>query len=245
MLMILMYHQIVGAGHPEATKRFFQHLQYLAQNYTIATPGERLLSNKLTLCLTFDDAYFDFYHVVYPMLQKLNIKAVLGIPVKIIQEDTQLSYEQRLQLLQPLMEQTPYSDYPAFCNWTEIKEMVNSGLVIPASHSYSHINLAQADVDWQLEAVQSKHILQQKLNQPVDTFIYPFGAMNRQAHQQLIPHYQYIMRIGSALNYSWHNRNNILYRIDANHFWPHNKKWDKMKLLRYSIKMLGNIIKAK
>jgi peptidoglycan/xylan/chitin deacetylase (PgdA/CDA1 family) len=179
-----------------------------------------LPKDKIAVCLTFDDAYFDFYHYVYPLLQLLNIRAVLGIPTQWIQNNTTVDPQTRLKIPYPEgLKSGVQQSHAPLCTWAEIKEMTNSGYVKPASHSDTHASMVGNKTNLIQEIQGSQQALQKKLGMPIDTFIYPFGRMSRGVHKLVRTHYQFGMRIGSAMNKDWHSRSGLLYRIDADHFW--------------------------
>lgn len=89
MLLNLMYHQIVTPEKPEMLDKFEQHLKYLKSNYHITTPT-LLRKNQINVSLVFDDAYFDFYHYVFPLLKKYQIKAILGVPTGLLADNNTL-----------------------------------------------------------------------------------------------------------------------------------------------------------
>jgi peptidoglycan/xylan/chitin deacetylase (PgdA/CDA1 family) len=182
-----------------------EHLCYLASNYKIIVPGEKIDFFKINICLTFDDAFYDFYYYVYPLLKKLKIKAVLAVPTKNILATTSVSPKRRLKALPHEIDKAPY------CTWTEINEMKQSKHVIIASHSHSHKNLT-SEIDLQKEIVQSKEILK-KQNIDSNIFVYPYGKFNKETHHLTKENYKYIFRIGSAFNVTWNNLSQITYRI--------------------------------
>jgi len=249
-----MYHKISEVGEPDRLDRFYRHLDYLCSTFSIVTPGESLSSNRLNICLTFDDAYYDFYYYVYPALQQRNIKAVLGIPTAYIQESTQATPEARLRVPYPdglsldavIQAQTP------LCTWPELLEMTKSGYMCPASHSHTHANLAKlgeatdgTHIDWDQEIRGSKTILADKLKTAIDIFIYPYGRLNPQAHREVRKQYRYGMRIGSALNADWAHLQGLLYRVDADALWLPQKPITKTFCLGAYTKYLINRIRGK
>jgi peptidoglycan/xylan/chitin deacetylase (PgdA/CDA1 family) len=247
MLLVFMYHRIGRPELPQAATLFQRHVQALMRHYPIVTPGEPLIKNRLSVCLTFDDAYFDFYHTVYPLLIQLNIRAVLAVPVKFIMEKTTLSPAERLNVPPTqMMTEGIYQTRVPFCTWQEIQEMAASGHVVMASHSYNHLNLDQPGYDFQQEIAVSQQILAEKTNQPVTTFVYPFGKMNRNLHRYVRAHYAYGMRIGSALNRDWENRGtHLIYRIDADPFWQQQIQWGTRHYWKYSLKYFSNLIRSR
>lgn len=220
MLLTLMYHR-ASLGPPNekyanSEKMLREHFLFLKERYPIVLPGDPLPKGKLSVCLTFDDATFDFYHTIYPILKELQIRALLGVPVHYILESTTVGAEERLSVPYSLMMQEGfYEQKVPFCTWEELNEMVSSGLVEAASHSYMHCNLTFNFVDLNREVVRSKEILENKLAQPVSSFIYPFGKMTAALQEYVAQHYPYAFRIGSALNFGWGDGKKALNRVSA------------------------------
>lgn len=214
MLFVLMYHRIGHHGkHSNTLQTFRDHLTYL-KHYPTLLPGEKCSFFKPSICLTFDDAYYDFYHFVYPLLKEFKMKAILGVPARYILDHTSRTASERLSVPYTLAMQDGVFDTQApFCTWKEIKEMSESGYVHIASHAYMHCNLTFKFVDLEREIVLSKKIIEDQLNQSIDSFIYPFGRTNRKVHDFVSKHYRYTFRIGSGLNFCWHNK--PLFRIIA------------------------------
>lgn len=114
-----------------------------------------------------------------------------------------------------MMQEGFYNCKAPFCTWEELEEMIDSGCVEVASHSYLHCNLTFDFVDLYREVVHSKEIIEKNLAQPVSSFIYPFGRMTLALHEYVAHHYPYAFRIGSALNFGWGNGKRPLSRISA------------------------------
>lgn len=201
MLLTFLYHRINQKKHSNSFAMLKKHLSYLATHYKMVTPGEELASDQQNICLSFDDATFDFYHYVFPLLKAFNIQAVLAVPAGLIEQSCPLQMQDRLN--------------NSFCTWKELKQMVDSGFVKIASHSFSHQNLLHKSTDLDKEIIGSKKLLESKLGIEVKTFVYPFGKFNRKIHRFVKKHYPYAMRIGSALNVSWQNSSGIIYRINS------------------------------
>jgi peptidoglycan/xylan/chitin deacetylase (PgdA/CDA1 family) len=222
-LLVPMYHRVYHADFGAGSDAFETHIKNLAATYPIVVPGDRLV-HKLSVCLTFDDAYVDFYYFVYPLLKKLNIKAVLAVSPKFILDATDLTADERLHVgRDDAMTGSMFRQKAPFCTWKELQEMEQSGHVIIASHAYSHRSMTDANTDFEKEVIYSKQVLEDKLDAPIDIFVYPFGDMNRGVHQKILKHYAYVMRIGSAINMSWQNRSNCIYRFDMETYWPEGK----------------------
>ncbi|MFA5250918.1 MAG: polysaccharide deacetylase family protein, partial [Parachlamydiales bacterium] len=232
MLINLLFHKIKPAYSPLLEKTF----QHLERKYPILLPGEKIPPFKTSLCLTFDDGYFDFYYYVFPLLKKLKLKALLAVSAGTLQEKSQLAPEKRLALLEnghffpgPKIKEKAFCPNStalagqalkakgkaakknilppadAFCSCDELKEMLQSGLVQIASHSFSHASLTRPETDLKKEVLFSKMVLEEKLQAPIQSFVYPYGHFDPSIHRFVKKHYRYIFRIGSALNFSWHN----------------------------------------
>lgn len=199
-----MYHRVGVGKHANTPEKMRSHLHFLKERYPVVLPGDPLAKRALSLCLTFDDASYDFYHYVFPLLKELNLRALLGVPVKYVLDSATVDPKERLSVPYALaMQDGFYEKMAPFCTWAELKEMVASGHVEVASHSYMHCNLTFNFVDLEREVVKSKEILEKKLCQSVSSFIYPFGKTNPAVHQYVKEHYPYAFRIGSAINWGW------------------------------------------
>jgi peptidoglycan/xylan/chitin deacetylase (PgdA/CDA1 family) len=237
MLASLMYHRIGSGKHANSFAMIRTHLEYLKANYPIVLPGDPLPKNQLCVCLTFDDATFDFYHFLFPLLKEMKIRVLLGVPVRYIQEETTLAAEERLSVPYPLMMQDGFFEkkFP-FCTWRELREMIQSGYVEAASHSFSHSNLTFTFVNLEREVIQSKKILEERLSQAISSFIYPFGRCNEVLHEFVSLHYPYAFRIGSAFNRNWKNRHRPLSRIPADQLKAPDAVLAPLKNLKYYFK---------
>ena len=222
MLLALLYHKIGNGKYANPLPILESHFQWIAKNYPTVLPGEKL-SSGLNVCLTFDDAFFDFYHFIYPLLKKYGLKALLSVPTAYILESTTLSSKERFKKIPSFSDKiSPIIPSPAFCTWEELKELNNLPLIQIASHSMHHYPLTSTQIDPEKELISSKQILELKLQTPIQTFVYPYGLFNPKVHSFAQKHYPYIMRIGNALNRSWINSHGLFYRINADQL-PHPK----------------------
>ena len=246
MLLILMYHQIIDPQQnlEDSLRKFKQHLKYLTKKFHIVVPGQKLLRGKTSVCLTFDDAYADFYQVIYPLLKKMHIPCVLGIPSGLIEDSTQVAINERLSVAYPQGLSPTEAHRSPLCTWQEIKAMVNSGLIHPASHSHHHHHLGKLNLAAAYEELcVSKRKILAKLEKIAEIFIYPFGGQNPQVQAVANNHYQYVMRIGNSSNKNWQQK--VLYRINADPFWKDNKKISYLNLLSWKINYWWNVIRGK
>lgn len=246
MLIVLMYHRVSHTHSKvgdQALVAFARHLAHLAEHYSIVLPGDRLSPNKIQICLTFDDAYFDFYHHVFPLLRQLQIPALLAIPSGLILETTRVDKETRLTVPY-LQAMDANKTHATLCTWEEIREMLDSSLVMAASHGLTH--KAISEENFEEEVVFSKEFLEEKTGVDVNTFVYPYGSLQRSLHKRLLAHYQYGMRIGSSWNFNWSNCHKMIYRINADNFWTEDRPMlDPKHQLTLSLRFLSNTLRFK
>lgn len=264
-ILSLMFHRIHDPLNKERVSQFEQFLKTLVKNYDIVLPsqivtnGSSAITSVMTssnhcsakrsvaICLTFDDAYYDFYHYVYPLLKSLNIKALLAIPVNAIMADSHAQPATRLAIT-TLHRSSAHASPIAtpLCTWKELNEMADSGHVIMASHGYQHADLTLKETDIQQEVAYSKTILEQRLKQSIDYFVYPYGRMSSHIHRYVRQHYAYGIRIGNAYNVGSPLSSGLIYRLDADPFWIKNKKIDHPVLnLQLLLKYYGNRLRLK
>ncbi|TRW90852.1 poly-beta-1,6-N-acetyl-D-glucosamine N-deacetylase PgaB [Candidatus Methylobacter oryzae] len=133
--LVLNYHDILTAEDAQRSldkmdvgvEHLEQHLDWLkkkgfkivsVQNVLDAAAGKDSLPDKAAL-LTFDDGYLSFYTRVFPLLKKYHYPATVA-------------------LVGTWMDGNVTADEPGkpLLNWAQVREMVQSGLVEVASHSY-------------------------------------------------------------------------------------------------------------
>lgn len=112
-----------------------------------AKAGKHKLPRKSFL-LTVDDGYEDFYTNGFPVLKLYNVPAVFAVVGKWIEAGVPLGNEA-----------DPHFKKQRFVKWAQLREMVKSGLVEVASHSYDlhHGVLANPQGNTQPAAVSLKY----------------------------------------------------------------------------------------
>ena len=227
-----MYHHVNSDRCSNDLEIFKEHLKYISENFTSIFPGEKV--EKKSICLTFDDAYADFYFLIFPLLKKYNLKALLAIPSKYILDDTEEEAENRMNFEHNDL----FENYQkaTFCTYKELKQMQESGLVVFGSHSHSHIDLTQKQVDLDLELRVSKQILEDKLNTKIDSFVFPFGKYNQNILKEAKKYYQYNFRIGNAIHKDFSGINGAIYRVDGDNLKTADEIFKTTKLLKYKFK---------
>lgn len=168
---ILMYHHIDNqpGGLYIRTDIFENQMNYLVQKgYQTKTLSEiiQAVQSKIPLppksiAITFDDGYRDFYTQAYPILKSLNLKATVFVVTQLM-------------------------DGQAYLTWSQLSEMVGSGLITAGDHTLSHKNLPNATFDQTRdEIISAKNILEEKLGVKVNVFAYPYGGLTPEAEKIL------------------------------------------------------------
>ncbi|MDD3476815.1 MAG: polysaccharide deacetylase family protein [Sulfurimonas sp.] len=232
MLTSIMYHHVNSDRCSNELKVFEEHLKYISQNYTSLFPGEEVTSKSI--CLTFDDAYADFYYFIFPLLLKYDLKALLAVPTKYILDDT--SYTQDVRLDFEHNDLFKNYEKATFCTFKELREMVDSGLVQIGSHSHSHVNLLEEGVDLEEELVVSKNILEEKLGIKVESFVFPFGKYNEGIAKEAHKHYQYLFRIGNAIHKDFSGIKGVIYRVNGDNLTQVDEPFSFKNRMKYRFK---------
>ncbi|WP_194848573.1 polysaccharide deacetylase family protein [Candidatus Neptunochlamydia vexilliferae] len=241
MLLALLYHKIGNGKYANSLEKLEEHFAFIASHYPTVHPGEKLASTSV--CLTFDDAFFDFYHLIFPLLQKYHLKALLAVPTAYIPENTPLSPEERLDKVATFPDKAPPIPSPAFCTWEELKKLAASPLIQIASHSLHHRPLNSSHVDAEKELLDSKKVLESKLHCPITSFVYPFGIFDKKVHSLARQHYSHIFRIGNASNFSWNQ--NLIYRINADQLPAANFPFRPQHQLKHTPRYFLNRLRSK
>ena len=230
----MMYHHLNSDRCSNNIDIFESHLKYISENFnsTFPTENENLPNNPI--CLVFDDGYYDFYKLIFPLLKKYKIKSLLAVTPKYILDDCDNSDESRMQYEHnDLFE---YYKMGTFCTYKELQEMIDSQLVQVVSHSYSHSNLVEDDIDLNEELILSKQLIEDKLYTKVESFVYPFGKYNQEILDETMKYYKYSFRIGNGINKDFSGINGVIYRIDGDNLKDANSIFNFSNMMKFRFK---------
>ncbi|MBI3324816.1 MAG: polysaccharide deacetylase family protein [Candidatus Omnitrophica bacterium] len=163
MAPILAYHRVgePRADHvPTVTAECFEaHMAFLArrgfQVLELSEIAQRLSSGPAALrrcvAITFDDGYAETCTIAAPILRRF------GFPATVFVAPGEVGL-------------------PGFMTWEELRRLSREGVTI-GSHTMHHSYLPLvAPVRARRELVESKQILEQRLERPVDWISYPVGG---------------------------------------------------------------------
>lgn len=190
-----MYHRANGGRFGNSAEMLDMHFAFVARSFHVVLPGEPLDDARLNVCLSFDDAYLDFHTVVFPLLKKHGLRALLAVPLASVQNGD--------------LARGPDSH----CGWRELAEMVADETIAVAAHGLTHRRLDQPDADLHAEIVVPQTVLAARLGVPVESFVLPYGRFTPDVVDEAARRYRYVFRIGGADNTGWNGP--LLYRVDA------------------------------
>ena len=234
MLLSLTYHHVNSDQFSNKSEVIENHFKYISTRFQTIFPSEYQASIfNLQLCLVFDDAYYDFYHYVYKLLLKYNIKVVLAVPTSYILEDTNYNSKTRLnQMHSDTMKSDNYKKIVPFCTWSELTEMAESKLVKIASHGHKHLRLAvSSDDEINKELSLSKKIIESKINDSCNIFVYPYYSFNKKIFEKSMGLYKYCFASGGIINYKIGN--GLIYRVSADGMVKGDELFSLKRLLGY------------
>ena len=159
---ILAYHRI-GALEPDhvptvTPKAFERQMRFLARHqYQVVSFADVVASLRTgvvarrCVAITFDDGYAGTFTHAAPILRQFGFSATVFVaPAEV--------------------------DRAGFMSWTQVQALSQDGFTI-GSHTMRHIFLPSVSLEHaRLEVVESKQVLEAKLQQPVRWFCYPVGG---------------------------------------------------------------------
>lgn len=232
MLMSIMYHHANSDRCSNDLAQLDAHFAHISAHFDSVFPGESV--HRDSVCITFDDAYADFYFLVYPLLQKYRLKALLAVPSRYILDNTTTDAATRMGFEHN--ELFAHYQTGTFCTYTELREMVSSGLVQIASHSHSHVNLLEQGVNLEQELAGSQAILREKIGVPVESFVFPFGKYNPSILTLAKQHYRHVFRIGNAIHPTFEGINGVIYRVNGDGLTAPDELFRPLNLLKFRAK---------
>lgn len=134
-------------------------------------------SDRTKVVLTFDDAYENFYSHVFPLICQWKIPVMLYVPIDFVEGKASAPL-QGFESLRP-------------CSWTQLREMLSTGLISIGSHTYSHPDLRQLDFSAAIkEIADSRTRLQDQLGTEVSSFAYPKALTNARIEKLVSASYE-------------------------------------------------------
>jgi len=240
-LLILLYHRSQHGPHGNSPEMLEAHFAHIAAHYPCVLPGEPLRAGRLNVCLSFDDGYYDFHRVVWPLLEKYDLRALLAVAPGLILEKTSQHPFARMRM--PDQGPDPHTISGGLCTWPELRELATSRRVAFAVHGMTHTRLDDPTADFSREILDPGLLLTVKLLVQIENFVFPFGRFTPLALKVARAHYRHIFRIGQAINSSWDA--GLLYRVSADNLATPDAPFTPEKLRRYRARAWWNRLRGR
>ena len=176
---ILIYHAVENSNPAEdkmglavTPSAFHEQMAYLKENGFRVTDLSGLVQGVMqkipiqekSVVITFDDGYKSVLTNALPVLKEFGFPATVFINVHFIERKLQESgYWRNWKTL----------------GWEEVKHLSREGISM-GSHALTHQRLTRVNPGSLYdEIVRSREIIEEKINNRIDTFCYPHGAFNR------------------------------------------------------------------
>ena len=171
-VIILMYHSVSNSKtfFSVSPQVFEKQINYLVSNkYNIVSLDKLVgyFNNQSipprTVLITFDDGYEDNYSNVFPIFKKYKVSATIFISTSMVGTEVQAKNGEKFRIL----------------DFSQIKEMKKSGLIEFGAHGHNHQKLTSlSESEIEQELLNSKKILEEKLECEIKYFAYPSGKFN-------------------------------------------------------------------
>jgi peptidoglycan/xylan/chitin deacetylase (PgdA/CDA1 family) len=184
-IAILAYHKVDSrfelGGTWVTPRQFARQMDWLKANgygtVTLSQAVEMMAGGKdgseKLACLTFDDAYQNFYRYACPVLKERGFKATVFALADYVGRDNDWDINWGGRRFRHL-------------NWEEMREMRAAGMEI-GSHGRNHRSLVGlSDRELESEVRGSKKKLEDGLGTEVTSFCYPFGRYDRRVREAVI-----------------------------------------------------------
>lgn len=174
---VLMYHKVSPSRKEKyriSPEKFTSQMEYLSKKgYQTISPDDLLefVRQKRTLpersvLIAFDDGYKDNFTYAYPILKRYKFQATIFLVTQYIGKKNGWSDGSEEML-----------------SWEEIEEMKREGFSF-GSHTHTHPNLLELPRDKVLSEIRdSKRILEERLEETISFFAYPYGKFNSQIEE--------------------------------------------------------------
>lgn len=241
-----MYHQIVSGApedlHAVTVEAFAHQMHWLHEHRYQGVPIETLLldspsqsnqPNSRLIAITFDDGYLDFYTNAFPILQQYGFKATVFLVAERIGRVND-------------WDQAPEQAGAPILDWSHIQILTETGISFGA-HTCTHPDLTQVPISQAAYEIRdSRIILEQKIQRPVNVFAYPYSRYNDAILKLVIdngfdlactyvPHYvggsgkhPYTLQRTGIL--STDTLNNFIGKVQARPRWRLYKFWRDLKV---------------
>ena len=156
-------------------------LSWLSERFTFLTPEEFFDTDASGILLTIDDGKANNHANALPVLEQHSVPAILFVSTQHVENPTDwLPYTRQCVLTQWESETDVPEEFAVeYFNGLTPQQLATCAqhpLITIGAHTVSHPFLTQCDDEsLRQELTESKHYLEEIIDQPVNTFAYPTG----------------------------------------------------------------------
>lgn len=185
---ILAYHSISDSrtdGLAISAREFESHIRYFHERNYRSTGVDELHdslrqrgdTHQKTFVITFDDGYADNFHLALPILRKYGYTATFYVVTDSL-DSNELHWFDAHKPAQGMGLPEAFR----VMTWDNVRELASQGMTI-GSHTCSHAVFDGSITTDRLhhEIQHSKDILEERIGQPITSFCYPRGKLDRRA----------------------------------------------------------------
>ena len=173
---ILTYHSIDNSGSVISidTTIFKDQMRFLKDNsFNVISLNEvvmrirkRLPFAEKSIAITFDDGFKNVFSDAFPVLKEYGFNATVFLTTNYCERLNNWPGQPDFINAQPLL------------SWMDIKEMSRFGIQFGA-HTHNHPSLTKIPIkDAENEILLSKKIIEDRLQEEINSFAYPYGDFN-------------------------------------------------------------------
>jgi peptidoglycan/xylan/chitin deacetylase (PgdA/CDA1 family) len=171
---ILIYHQVgsdMGRQMEVTEQAFYRQIDWI-ENNGVAVDLETALAQRSEpqarkqFVVTFDDGYHDVFANAWPLLRDRSIPFTLYLTTEPVESQTPLTPGGKADPL----------------TWSEIREMLDSGLMTLGAHTHTHADLRACNTKGITEEIErSNELIAQRTGIEPRHFTYPWGYWTESA----------------------------------------------------------------
>jgi hypothetical protein len=167
---IFTYHSLDGSGSVISTRPedFRRQMEALACGVAKVVPLAEITRDTGAVAITFDDGFGSFAEHAVPVLERLNLPATVFVVSGYCGGRNNWPAQPTSIPSMPLL------------SWSELRDL--PPFISLGAHTITHPDLrALADGDLVREVRDCREAIEQKTGRPVETFAYPYGAVDGRA----------------------------------------------------------------
>lgn len=175
---ILLYHRVANSKQDPhdlcvSPENFASQMKYIKNNFipiSLETLVDDIKNKRVknnSIVITFDDGYVDNFKEALPILRENKIPATVFVTSGKIDSEGDFFWNEKID----------ENEKGRAMNSEELIEFNKESLISIGSHTINHIHLEENNIEEQRKEIfESKKMLENKLNEEVLFFSYPFGG---------------------------------------------------------------------